>query len=285
MRLMLCTLCLNEMEWLPRLYRQHKDWPGVVSWVFVEAADVAYARANPSMVSTLGLSVDGTSDFLRNLSRDDPHVTYIPHGLTAASDPAQSKVQARQRYLSIAEQVEPDAFIILDADEFYTEESQRCIPRWLRDDFDSVSLKFRHPWRPPALADGPLFQYEVVGGFWDMAHCHVFRWKKGLRYGANHNTPEGLGGILLNARMFSAYRMVGAPECVHMAFASSRSSREAKHAYYRERGEGRTDKRGWYVASRRAWEMWTPGATLPRGARVIPWSGAVPEVFSCESEL
>src|SRR4051794_7463634 len=38
MSVLLATLCINEMEWLPRLYEQHKDWPGMAGWVFVEAA-------------------------------------------------------------------------------------------------------------------------------------------------------------------------------------------------------------------------------------------------------
>ena len=35
MRIMLATMCLNEMQWLPFLFKQHKDWPGLVSWTFV----------------------------------------------------------------------------------------------------------------------------------------------------------------------------------------------------------------------------------------------------------
>ena len=37
----LATLALNEMEWLPLLWEQHRAWPGMVRWVFVEAADRA----------------------------------------------------------------------------------------------------------------------------------------------------------------------------------------------------------------------------------------------------
>ena len=72
----LCTLCLNEMEWLARLYEQHRNWPGLLKWVFVEAADVVYAKTNPDMVTSFGLSVDGTSDYLRNLSREDSRIVW-----------------------------------------------------------------------------------------------------------------------------------------------------------------------------------------------------------------
>ena len=49
MRIVLATLLLNEMEWLPKLYEQHKDWPGLCGWVFVEAADRVYANVNPEV--------------------------------------------------------------------------------------------------------------------------------------------------------------------------------------------------------------------------------------------
>ncbi len=89
MSIQLNTLCLNEMEWLPRLYEQHRDWHGMGHWVFVEAADRAYAEANPDMVSKDGLSIDGTSEWLADLAKRDDRVIYIPHGFTGHENPAQ----------------------------------------------------------------------------------------------------------------------------------------------------------------------------------------------------
>ena len=68
MSIVLSTLCLNEMEWLDKLYAQHKDWVGLEKWIFVESADRVYAETNPDMVSSSGLSVDGTTEFLRELA-------------------------------------------------------------------------------------------------------------------------------------------------------------------------------------------------------------------------
>ncbi len=61
MKVCLCTLILNEMEWLPRFWVQHQRWPGLVRHIFVEAADAVYATANPDMVSADGLSIDAAA--------------------------------------------------------------------------------------------------------------------------------------------------------------------------------------------------------------------------------
>ena len=88
MKLTLCTLVLNEMEWLSKLYEQHKNWPAVEKWIFVESADRVYAETNPDMVSTKGLSTDGTTEFLDELARSDSRVTHIKYGFCSAIDRA-----------------------------------------------------------------------------------------------------------------------------------------------------------------------------------------------------
>lgn len=295
MRVALCTLCLNEMEWLPKLYQQHKDWPGLTHWVFVEGADAAYAQANPDMVSPSGNSVDGTSEFLRQLRDSDPRVSFLQLGFFGMDgDPAQGKVRARQAYLDqvrfSSREQSPDYFMVLDADEFYSRWSQKELNRLVELNRQATGfiIKRHDIWRPPSIVNRPLFESQVVGGFWDILSCHCWRWVSGIRYGGNHNTPEANGlpaegrniHVPLNAAMMRLDRLpLPVVECCHMGFASSLRVRQAKHAYYRERGEGRTDRRGWYVESRRAWESWKPGDHLPRGARVVSFQGEVPECF------
>lgn len=282
MRIALCTLALNEMEWLPRLIEQHRNWPGLAAWIFVEAADVQYAKTNPDMVNKDGLSIDGTSEFLARLPDEDQRITYIPMRPTGNHlDPSNGKLRARDAYMRELETVRPDLFIILDADEFYTHKAQEEIPRharglaaWGRT--HGFILPFRHVWRPPSIADQPLFSRQATGGFFDMAHCHVWRWQPGMGYTQTHVNPT-LGNNPVPLKTIRA----GADglECIHMAFASSLKAREAKHRYYAQRGEAMDPKRSWYVQTRAAWETWQPGDRLPRGARVEPYTGAVPEVF------
>lgn len=285
MRLCIGTLILNEMEWLPKLLKQHLDWEGLVHWVFVEAADSVYAQANPERVSPQGLSVDGTTEALEHVAYDHPDkVTHIRFGFTESSDPAQGKCKARSAYLTEFEKYRPDYFLVLDADEFYTKTGQNQLNRWMMQKLHSgTGFVFRHReiWYPPYLreAQAPLFDKEVVGGFWDIPYCRVWKWMEGLSYASNHNTPSMSSGQLLDYRLKRCENTPHAPYMIHMGFASSLVSRTAKNRYYETRGEAVDPKRSWYCASRTAFESWNPNTILPRGARVIPYSGNIPECF------
>ena len=273
------------MEHLARLYAQHKDWPGLKQWVFVEAADAIYADSNPHMTTAAGLSVDGTTEFLQELQKTDDRVRYIPFGFTSHSNPAQGKCAARTSYLAAADKVKPQFIVVLDADEYYCKQTQRQLMTAMataESKWKGFCFKHRHPWHPPSISHLPLFSHEVVGGFWDIPLCRGWRWQIGLRYRANHNTPETSGGLLLDEQLLRLYGQKGCPECIHMAFTSAVHCRRAKHQYYVARGEGRTDHRQWYVDSRAAYETWRPGATLPNNARVIKYNGPIPECFATE---
>lgn len=277
MRIMLATLVLNEMQWLEKLYSQHKDWPDLIQWVFVESADRVYAETSPNLVSPDGLSVDGTTEFLRELAYRDDRVIYIPHGFCSHADPAMGKVAARQRYLDVAETTRPEFIVILDADEFYCRADQPVINATLHDspsNFRHFCFQFTHIWHPPCILHKPLFTYEITGGFWDMRHAKGIRWSPGLHYVRHHQRPEsdvdGWGGMLMS----------DVPVCIHMAFASEPRLRNAKHAYYVARGEGRRDGREGYVRSRALFEHWRPGNRwLPRGVHIRSYTGPIPECF------
>lgn len=280
-RIVLATLALNEMEWLPRLWTQHRWWPGVVGWVFVEAADRAYMDANPGAVGADGLSVDGSGKWVLGLL-DDPRVSVvrIPGGVGDGGP--QGKCEARAAYLQKAERFSPDWVIVVDADEFYTRADQLAISRMLgaftEEPRPAIMLNQRHIWHPPSIAERPLMALEAVGGYWAISHTRIWPYYPGLTYRGNHNTPELADGTSLHDRILKR-RTEGYPECVHMGFASGVEGRRRKHAYYVHRGEGPQDGRQRYVDCRAAWETWQPGDPLPHGGKVIPYEGPVPEVF------
>lgn len=295
MRIMLATLCLNEMQWLPRSYEQHQDWPGIVEWVFVEAADVVYARKNPDRVSLSGTSVDGTTTFLEDRLFENRKIQYVKHGLTShPTDPSQGKIEARNRYLDIAEDVRPDFVIVIDADEFYPTMVQRELVRYLQTHLDNSTpkegytgfrLRQRHVWNPPGgTGSTDVFKYEVVGGYWDVPHTRIWRWRPGMRYRDNHNWPaDGHGRMDRKVAKLDLIPEIKL-ECVHTGYASDPDNRRAKHQYYKARGEGSEGgklgrKRQMYVDCRREWETWVPGSKLSHGARVIPYTGPVPEAL------
>ena len=272
------TLCLNEMEHLSRLYEQHKDWPHMTRWAFIESADQMYAEANPELVKD-GLSVDGTTEFLEKLAKEDDRVVHIKYGQSIHTDPAQGKCVARTAYLRQADEVRPDFVFVLDADEFYCKDSQGEILEWMNSTSNSgFCFGQRQIWRPPSIADEPLLQYEVIGGYWAIPHVRGWKWRPGLVYQSDHNSPE-FSGKLLNEQFARFDQTHIAPQCIHLGFASSQQNRVAKHRYYAARGEGSADHRGWYVRSRTAFETWSPGDKLPRDARVVKYCGPVPECF------
>ncbi len=280
---MLATLCLNEMEWLPRLYEQHKDWPELRAWVFVESADQAYADANPDMVTSHGTSIDGTHEFLEHLSNKDCKVIHSIKGFSGGPSKEAGKCWARQTYLSLAELLQPEFVIVLDADEFYTREHQAWLLRVMRKkpEYSSFIFQRRELWRPPSIVEEPLMSLEVVGGFWGIPCCHWWRWQSGMNHFHCHNTPYTKDGVPMNKEICDMRGKAG-PQMVHMGFASQRVTRLAKNKYYEERGEAQDKLRRWYTFSRAAWKHWRPGVELPHDAKVIKYDGPVPEVFDAE---
>lgn len=280
---MLCTICLNEMEFLPALYAQHRCWPDMRRWVFVEGADVSYAVSNPDQVTGSGLSVDGTTEFLQRLATKDSRITYIPHGFARHEDPAQAKCILRQRYLEVAEEVQPDYLFIVDADEFYIRYHQQHI-NWTmcnRPQFNAFVFNHYHLWRPPSMFSAPRFALEIKGEpFWNMNFCRGWKWCKGMKYIDHHGHPHDKDGRPL-WRKGNVYRARNSDvHCLHLGFTATRNSREAKHRYYFERGEGSNDGRRKHNAGRRLFETWKPGDRLPRHTKVISYQGPIPEVYA-----
>lgn len=303
MRVMLATICLNEMEWLPRLVEQHKDWPGLAGWCFVEGCDPVYAETNPSMVTEDGLSIDGTTEFLEGL---DFRGVCVIHAGEVRQMGDQGKCQLRNQYLRAVDtslsKYAPDVIVQIDADEFYTREDQRRINELAMFYFypgspvTSIMLRQRHIWRPPCWTHPQcrperhepeeVFSHEVVGGYWHVPHTRIWRYVPGMLHVCNHNWPEVNGQYLTAniARIDLDPSHAERPQCVHLGYASAGTSRTAKHSYYIARGEGAEggrigQKRSMYVECREAWERWSPGDELPHGARLIPYDGPIPEVF------
>lgn len=277
----LLTIALNEMEWLRLLYAQHRDWPELRRWVFVEFADRAYAAANPEMVTKGGESTDGTTDYLEQLARDDGRVRHVKMGLTGGATDPLGKIPAKAKGLDLLSEVEPELVIVLDCDEFYTREHQARLLEVARFMPSAPSFIFlrREIWRPPCWASEPLMGHEVVGGFWQIPCCHWWRWVPGINFSACHNTPSDAQGRPLNDRIADLRELPDMPQMIHFGYAASKNTRSAKNRYYAQRGEARDPARQWYVKSRSAWRRWSTGLELPRDAKVVPYTGPVPEVF------
>lgn len=278
MKFQLCSLILNEAEWIERCYQQHKNWPGLLRWVFVEAADLCYMRANPRMATKEGLSTDDTTELLADLCKRDSRIVHIKHGVAVHERPELGKVPARNRYLEEADKHgDVDFLVVVDLDEFYSYSDQRLVLTLCMERLSSLTgavFKQRHIWQPPSVIGPFTFAQEVVGGYWDVPHARLFKWQQGMRYTTNHNIPH-----TYEYRLTRFENVVNTPQCIHMGFCASKRMRQAKHSYYIQRGETTNPLHRMYVDCRAAWEKWKPGVKLPHEARVVAYSGQVPEAF------
>lgn len=291
-RILLATICLNEMEWLPKLIEQHRDWPGAVGWVFVEGTDAAYAKANPEMVNDRGLSVDGTTGYLRYFASLTSFLQHIPYGHVRGHSRDQGKAKLRDACIVAGRSLRPDYVIQLDADVFYTRDAQRHVCECLvNSDPESLGMCFRSReiWRPPSQSGQPLFALEATDGLWGTAHCHCWRYVPYMEYKRSHVWPQlctlsFLGktkeGMLMSEKMERWDQRLDSPEYVHLGWASYKATREAKTRYYEARGEKLDPSRNKWMECREAWSAWKPGDVLPHGARVVPYTGPIPECFA-----
>ena len=277
MRVAMGLICLNEEEFLWDFYTQHCGWPSLVRMVLVHGADRLYGTANPSMVTGDGFSIDRTAEILQEIAAIDSRVTVIRHGWMHHVKPDQGKCDGRNRYLEVMEAERPDIVVTQDADEFVTRADQQAINDKVARIPELNAFRFaqRHAWRPASIAHLPYFTYEVVNGYWKVPHCRVWRWKPGMRHRDDHNTPRDGHGALLTDRLYVGDH--GDPEVIHLGFARSAVNRLATNKFYEARGE--VVSRPKHVECRRAFADWQPGQKLPQGAKVIPWTGPVPEVF------
>lgn len=279
-RVVLVTLLLNERHWLNRLFAQHINFPGISGWVFVEGVDRAFAEANPASYTKDGLSVDGTTKWLKRYAGS--FVQHIQLGFFGDGGP-QGKCEARQVCLDAAAAFSPDWIYQIDADEAMSISHQKQLCKMLenmQEPRGPALLKMRHPWRPASIENSSgLLDLEVVNGYAAVPHLRIFPWYDGLTYVDNHNCPRLSDGSDLRQRMVRYDSNPDAPEIVHFAFASPLDSRRAKAKYYVHRGEGKNDGRQKYVDFRNAFETWQPGDILPGGASVIPYSGPKPEAY------
>lgn len=280
MKLALCTICLNEDEFLEANYRQHHEWPGMVAWYFVHGACRQYADANPAMVDGNGLSVDRTRSILQSIGESDSRVRWMDVTPPAThTNPAMEKATLRNWYLNAIRRWTPeiDWFVVLDADEFYAKTHQAMLASLMAtlegrrshltaNDYHAIQTHRCELWRPPSIADQPRAELEVRGGYWAVPHTRFFRWGPSLLYDLNHNVPNVTGMLPWN-RNFVWNSEV---QVVHLGFTRASATREATNRFYVHRGEGARDGRQWYVDCRSAWETWQPGDVLPHGAYVLP---------------
>lgn len=268
MRILLCTLCLNEADILERHIQHHLKWPDRVGHIYVEGSDPLYDRKNDD-----GLSIDDTTSILKNHF----NVEHIPVGIF---DPSlhdrpipsdQYKAIGRDVYLRAAEKYDPDWIIVVDADEFYPQKSMDNIVSFLSvvsNDITSITVPQIHLWRPPVISYRPV-RFAVTGRYWSVPHVRIFRYRPEMTYIASHDCTRGVSGDLPAVNHnWPAYRgetshansrnvwMMSA-QCYHYGFAPRDfDGYKADLRYYAARGEMET--RNQTYRCRKAFLEWQP---------------------------
>lgn len=291
MRLVLCTLALNEEDIISRCIAQHRNWPGRLAHIVVEGSDPIYPRKHPYT----SLSVDSTGEILqRHYDAGDIHyVAQLGGGEDVPQD--QFKCVLREAYLKTIklEGFEPDWIAVIDADEFYTVEDQQDINDQLQhlpERITAAIVPQIHHWRPPKIIDSKNHssRLHATGGYWSVPHVRFFRWRPGMTYlpktvPLNHNWPVYPDGTYAN----SQHTVLTDVLCHHYGFAPRNPEGTlADIQYYEARGEKQTRKPTWRC--RTAWRSWSyddlimPNTwkglhQLPKNVQIIPWTDSVPE--------
>src|SRR5208337_1321131 len=82
----------------------------------------------------------------------------------------------------------------------------------------------------------------ITGGYADVRHLRLYRWRCGCRYVVNHNWPSSADGKLLTDRGIKLRLQVVAgklvaPAIIHYGFCERKTSMQQKNRYYVARGE------------------------------------------------
>lgn len=268
----ICIIALNEAEYIQYTLQQIYDWDCCHEIIIIEGSVDLYPKTN---LSKDGLSGDGTTELIKNFPDPENKIRYV-------SGVFKDKVEQRNEY---AKRVTGTHVLVLDADEFYSQTSLEKLKQDVLNnpnaelfmfDFsqDLAKRTYYHLWYN--------FQQHVVGGYWDIPHNRIYKWTEGTRYiGNDHNHPTKPDGTKLIKEEVVAIKT--SAECIHTGFVKLVKNQKDKNDFYVNRGEGKEkdrrlrDLRQMYVNCRRAYENWTPKTILPHKARVLAFSGVLPE--------
>ena len=269
----ICIIALNESEYLTYSLKQIYDWDCCHEIIIIEGSVEHYPKNH---LSKDGLSGDGTSELIKNFPDPQNKIKY-------RSGVFKDKIDQRNEYMKL---ISGTHFLVLDADEFYSEASLELLKQDMMNnpdvelftfDFSQTSSRtYFHLWYN--------FKQHVVGGYWDIPHNRIYKRSPELRYtGADHNHPSKPSGKKLTTKDVKS--IPTRAMCVHTGFVKKIENQKDKNDFYVGRGEGRESdpalrqRRQMYIDCRRAYETWDGKVSLPHGAYLIPYSDPLPEVL------
>lgn len=269
-----CIIALNEAEYISYNLKQLYEWDCCHEIIVVEGSVDLYPKER---LSPDGLSGDGTTKLIKDFPDPQNKIKYV-------SGQFKNKIQQRNEY---AKRVTGSHAIVVDADEFYSYTSLEMLAEdiILNPKADLFTFNFSQvPSKRTYYHLWYNFRQHVVGGYWDVPHNRIYRWKPGTKYtGTDHNHPAKPGGTkLIKYNVKSAETRA---ICVHTGFVKSLSNQKDKNTFYVNRGEGKEKdqtlrkRRQMYVDCRRAYEIWKPGDKLPHKAKLLSFDHPLPEAL------
>lgn len=263
--LSLAAICLNEEEFIEGWLRFHYN--SFEQIILCEGAARNYPR---EAVTATGLSTDRTAEIVYDFPDPEHKIHFIQHGWAGPPHSLSAAVPAKMELRNVyAERLREGYVYTLDLDEFlhpaYISELNQ-----LMDSFETANacaLPSLHLWQDP--------WHFVTGGYADLSHYRLYRWREGGCYRLTHNWPSGPEGKLLidggfELRLLVEDGLLAAPAMVHYGFCEHKNSTAEKNDYYILRGENIT--RPEISAFRNA----ALQGVVPEGCTVYEYAGFLP---------
>jgi hypothetical protein len=261
----LAAICLNEEEFISSWLAYHYDAFDRI--VLCEGAARDYPR---TAVTADGLSADRTAQLVRGFPDPQSKITFLQHGWAGPEsnpdDTIPAKIELRNRYASL---IDHGFVFTLDVDEFLHPAHVENLVAVMAEhpDVDACAIPQLHLWQDT--------EHYITGGYADVPHVRLYRWRRGATYAVSHNWPSVPGGrSLADSYLRMPLSVQGgaltAPAIVHLGFCEPKHSMLVKNYYYVMRGEYRsrpltTEFRAAAFAGR-----------VPEGCAIHPYGGVVP---------
>jgi hypothetical protein len=235
MMLTLAAICLNEQDFIGPCLDYHYD-----SFDRIVICEGAARNYPPHRVTPEGLSSDSTAAIIRNFPDRLRKIGFIQYGWAGeqrcTDDRVPAKMELRNAY---AAQIESGYVFTLDIDEFLHPHYVRELAAEMESDcrFGAYAIPQLHLWQST--------RQFITGGYADVPHFRLYRWREGARYIVNHNWPSGPEGVPLTTKHKRPQLEVtdgrlAAPAIIHYGFCEPKSSMEEKNSYYAIRGEAQS---------------------------------------------
>jgi hypothetical protein len=261
----LATICLNEEEFIGAWIQYH--YSSFDRILICEGAARDYPR---QAVTPEGLSRDATAEIIRSFPDPAGKIRFFQHGWAGPPLSSDDRVPAKMELRNVyAGYIEDGYAFTLDVDEFLHPYYVQELVAEMEEDpgIQAYAIPQVHLWHTT--------RQFITGGYADVPHSRLYRWRAGSRYVVNHNWPSSPEGILLTTNwrrpgLSVSDGRLSAPAIVHYGFCEPRSCMEEKNLYYLRRGEAAT--RPPTTEFREA----ALRGTVPRGCAIHPYRGFVP---------